>query len=321
MDAFVVVHENLLKKAIIGQPGHPDWGGILNLINVIETQPNTLQVFMELFIKHLKKDPNGLKLNTLMVIDALFKNGKKPQLKLLQGKILMTQFDQPEVAEDPTLHNFIYQNASLWVAACRDQNCLVDDFSKWQLKFCSSHFIPELTPMLSAKFFRELDSALEMLTVFSECLITTFAEESDPKSPLLTEILVNSRELEKRTDKLLPTLSKPALRSYCSKIFELAKVCNESYDQLVKNRSFDTSILTKAFNNAQAEKNKRSASEAPPEEQRKRKPIRTAGDDITDEEFWAELHKLKSQVAQPEPLIQLDNTPKAPSAVDLLLGF
>ena len=324
MDAFVVVHENLLKKAIIGQPGHPDWSGILNLLNVIESQPQTLQVFIELFVKHLKKDPNGLKLNTLMVIDALFKNGKKNQLKQLQGKTLIQELDQREISEDPTLHNFIYQNAAMWVTACRDQNCLIDDFSKWQLKFCSTHYVPELTPSLIKKFFKELDSGTELLTVFSECLITTFAEGGKSSDhQLLDEIVVNSRELERRIDKLLPTLNDPALRTYCAKVFELAKICNQAYDQLMKTGAFDTSILTKAFNNVQAEKSKRGVSDAPQEEKvHKRKPIRTAGDDITDEDFWNQLHELKTKVAQPAPLIQLDNEPqKSQNPVDLLLGF
>lgn len=323
MDAFIVVHENLLKKAIIGQPGHPDWSGILNLINVTESQPNSIQVFIELFVRHLKKDPNGLKLNTLMVIDALFKNGKKPSLKQLQSKYLTQELNQPEISEDPTFHNFVYQNAGQWIAACRDQNCLDDSFGEWQTKFCSSHFIPELTPELAAKFYSDLDSAAELLTVFSQCLITTFAEEGNSKNPILNEILINVKELERRTEKLLPTLNDSGVRNCCSLVFELSKCCIKSFDEFAKNNCFDTSVLTKALTKVQKEKSRRT-SKSEPAPVVKRKPLRTAGDDITDEEFWAELHKLKEKAAAPEPLINLG--PAQPQAqptnvIDSLLDF
>jgi hypothetical protein len=316
MDAFVVVHENLIKKAIIGQPGNPDWNGILNLINVMESQPSSIPIFTELFVRHLKKDPNGLKLNTLMVIDALFKNGKKSTLKQLQTKYLTQGLNQPEITEDPTLHNFIYQNAGQWIASCRDHDCLNDDFGKWQAKFCSSYFIPELTEELAAKFNNELDSAAELLTVFSQCLITTFAEEGSSDNPILNEILGNVRELERRTDKLLPTLNDPDIRNYCALVFELSKVCIRCFNDFAKNNSFDTDVLMNILTKVQKEKQRRDAKHEPVPVI-KRKPLRTAGDDITDEEFWSELHKLKEKEIAPEPLINL-GTPQPAQPTDII---
>lgn len=302
MDAFVVVHENLIRKAIIGQPGHPDWSGIMRLVNAVEAQPSSLDVFLELLVKHLKKDPIGLKYNSLMLLDALFKNGKKAQLSRLQTKMLTSQLSSPEISEEPQLQNFVNQNSKIWIDCCVKQNCLNKDFEKWQMTSCSYYFVPELTDELKMKFFSDLDSASEILEMFSQLLITTFAENGNPQDPLLKEININVLEISRRSEKLVQTLNFPKLRSYCSKIFEFAKCCLIQYETFKKTGSFDSNLLTKAMLRVQNEKNSRTQEEkAKPEPEKKRTPLRTYGDDMADEEFFAEMAKIRAQrKAQPQ---------------------
>lgn len=297
MDAFVVVHENLIRKAINGQPGHPDWAGIMRLVNAVEAQPSSIDVFLELLVKHLKKDPSGLKYNSLMLIDALFKNGKKAQLARLQTKLLTSQLSAPEPSEEPQLQNFIHQNAKIWVDCCAKENCLNSDFDKWQKTICTYYFVPQLTDELRTKFYSDLDSAAEILGMFCQTLITTFAEQGNPQDPLLREININVLEISRRAEKLVQTLNDPKLRSFCSKIFEFAKCCIIQYEAFKKNGSFDTQLLTKSMMKVEAEqKSREQAKNAKSEEKPvKRTPLRTYGDDMADEDFFAEMAKLRAQ--------------------------
>lgn len=320
---FHPIPEQLIKKAISGQQGSPDWSAILNIISKLEGNASAMNLLLESMARYIQKGPNSAKYNTLLLLDALFKNGKKPQLSKLQCDFLYQTLSDSSVSDDPKLQNFVHENVSEWVKACATNDCLDDKFVQWQKTNGSYRFIEGLTSDMRAKFIEQFDTCAEMITIFSQFLISAYLDKTGVSTPVIKEILPNIREIELRTEKLLPTFKDFQMKSYCSAIYNFASVTVEFHDAMKKEKSFDISRVIKALKNVQKIAPQPQGVEVVPEVQEK-KPLRTAGDDITDEEFFIELHKLKKPVAvvsnDPVDLLGL-SAPAAQPKVDNLLLF
>ena len=290
MENILISQANhLIKKSIIGPPGIPDWTTILQIIEIISNQSEMTQIFIDVLIKHLEKDPIGLKLNCLILIDSLFKNCKKDSLKFLQTYRLPEFLLTSTITDIPNLHNFIYKSALSWVNSCKNNKCLKNSFEEWQKKICSSHFIPNLTSNIKNKFLLEIDASIEILLMFSQCLITSFAENKGFDDILLLEILPNIQEIRSRTAELLPTLLDKDLKIQIQRIGDFSGLVLGFYEEYRKKNSFDNNKLLISIKKLQKIKNK---------ENTNNNIKNNNNNDISDEEFFLQLKKLKEKENQ-----------------------
>ena len=238
-------YQHLVKAAITGPPGTPNWSVILQILSQIEANPNTILDYITVIIQYLN---NGKQImNCLILIDALFKNSKKQQLTLLQLQCLLNAFNRPHIAENPQYHNFIFKSSPAWIAQCTQQGCLNNEFNKWQQEYCSFRYVPRMSGNLREKFFTELDSSLEICGMFAQTLVTTFSEGGNYQNELLLEILPNVREILRRIGELEPLVVDSHLLHVICSVRDFAELCIKCYHQFSQNKPFDTSNLLSQF--------------------------------------------------------------------------
>lgn len=293
--------EAMVKKSVIGQTGNPDWSSILKLLEHSSKNTRDIPVILSIICKRLKKGPSGMKYNCLMLIDAMFKNLQGHALNAMQDPSLLRRLSSDTVSENPKLHNFIYKNIRAWTQACSEQNCLSPALSNLEKKVRSSHFVPALTHGISRKFFKELDISSELMNIFIEILHTTIGENGPATNPALVEMLANIREINHRLDKLLPTIVEPTLLQSVQIISHFAKSCSKNYENYKKFGKCDINELLQFSVRYRKDQEKR---QTKMEDLPRRKPIRTAGDDITEEEFFARLDYMKNGGAPPPEMTQ-----------------
>jgi len=291
MESILLSQANhLIKKAIIGPPGTPDWTIILQIIGICDSQSDMTSLFIDVLQQHFVKDPVGLRMNCLILLDSLFKNGKKDSLKILQTYKIPGLLSSPSIDNEPLLHNFVHKSAPGWVSACVVQKCLVTSFEEWQRTYCSNHFVPTITPEIRSKFNNEIEASIEVLLMFSQCMIAAFAEGKGHNTPLIQEILPNVKEIRSRTAELLPSVHDRELKSSLQFIGDYSSVCLGLLEEFKKKGSFDTRKASNFIQKATKRNDK-----VPEEPKKKKKITGRAGDDMTEEEFFIQLQKLKER--------------------------
>ena len=144
-------NENLIKKAINGPSGNPDWASILSLIKSLDSHPDLIATTLGILHRHMSHGQTGRKLNCLILIDALFKNSKPESLSNYQSQILTNSLDSDMISNNAQLHNFLYENMPSWIKTLREKGVLDQRFEAWVKNYCSTHFVPRLTKQIRKK--------------------------------------------------------------------------------------------------------------------------------------------------------------------------
>jgi hypothetical protein len=232
-------------------------------------------------------------MNSLILIDALFKNSKPPALKLLQGTQLSELLSLPGIDSDPQLHNFLYECMPAWTSALNESRVGNPKFLEFCAAYGSTHYVPKITPQIRAKLVQDLGTANEVLTVMAECLIS--AAHGEANMSLLEEIHGNVREISERLIELGPKIEDPHLKSLIAATRDLCAIGIKAEAAFKGGRAIDEQALKLGIGRARALLEGQPAV-SPPRE--KRAPPRRCAviqdeTDIAESVFGAELVCLK----------------------------
>jgi hypothetical protein len=136
----------LVKKATTGVEGTPDWSTILEILGVLESSPQSVRLYLQAIHSVLSTGNHATRMNSLILIDALFKNCRKEQLPELQSSALFRALDVAGISDDPDLHNFLSKSVGGSVSNCPAQGCLDPALTWYQQSVCKEIFAPKLTP-------------------------------------------------------------------------------------------------------------------------------------------------------------------------------
>ena len=308
--------QHLVKTAITGPSGTPNWSVILQILSEIESSPQLIPDFITVIKSYLS---NGKQvMNSLILIDALFKNSKRQQLIYLQSPRLFKELNRYQISENPRYHNFIFKSSPAWIAQCSQHECLDTDFKNWQQNFCSSRYVPKMSLKLREKFFSELDSSLEISGMFAQTLVVTSSNGGDANNQLLLEILPNVREILRRIGELEPlVVDVPLLHGICT-VRDFSDLSLKCYRLFAQKKEFDQVNLLEKLSQAKIFMQKL-ISKASQEKSIKEKSNFQLDNEIPDDEFWNELNKIKKE-EQPPPLVSLDLL-QSPKVEDSLIDF
>lgn len=287
MDALHHIHSTLVKNAIKGTVGNPNWAAILQLINSLERVPEGTSTVIDIFAQKVTTGNFAVKYNSILVLDALFKNCKKEQLKELQCQQLYSMLNNPAVLNDPIIHNYLCKNLSAWEIACQENNCLKREFSNFKSQFCAFRFVPEITPQLRHKFREDFEVGGNICVLFGQCLITSFAENNSPTDPTLVEIYENVREIRNRLDQLKNDIADKELKSKMLRLLDLSNIDIAMYSAFKNKGAFNCQALMKAitkYQGAQLEQPKN-------EEDEENDP----NAELDEKEFFAKLDEIKKK--------------------------
>ena len=306
---FNTYNENLIKKAINGPPGNPDWASILNLIKNLDNHNDLINNTLAIISRHISHGHTGRKLNCLILIDALFKNAKPDSLICYQSQILKNCLDSDIVSNNAQLHNFLYENMPAWVKTLREKNVLNPEFEAWVKTYCSTHFIPRLTNKIKKKLFRDLKGCIEILTMLTECL----SNYNSTDKKILSEMVSNAEEITRRLVDLQPTIVDQQLSNAIYSTRELCDNCIQCYLAFQKGQTPYIETLEHMMTRS-AQIVEEMSHPLPKQQKQTRVPPKMQKpevNDLTDGEFFIKLAQLKEQLptlesdAQPEqnPLI------------------
>lgn len=320
----LVQAENLIKKAINGPAGNSDWSSILRLISLLDSQNQLVVPAISTICRHLSHGHTGRKLNCLILIDALFKNGKASTVQILQNKTLMEALDSNNVSANPELHNFLYTNMPDWITALQEKNVLLSNFESWTALYCSTHYVPKLTKLIRKKLFKDLQGCIEILIMLSECLVNY--QDTDRK--LLKEMIANSEEITRRLYELQPTIVDKQLSNAIYSTRELCDNCIHSYLAFEKGEDGNAQALLQMANRSASivKAMSKPPPKAPKQTRIPPKLQNTETNDLTDTEFFIRLAQLKTKkVQQPsQPMNETQIPLQEPSNVvetDSLIEF
>lgn len=323
-------NENIIKKAINGTPGNPDWACILNLIKNLDNHPDLINNTLGIISRHISHGHTGRKLNCLILIDALFKNAKPDALSGYQSPVLMEALDQNVVSNNAQLHNFLYENMPAWIKNIKEKSVLDPRFEAWVKNYCSTHFVPRLTNKIKRKLFRDLHGCIEVLTMLTECL--TNYKSTDKK--ILSEMVSNAEEITRRLVDLQPTIVDQQLSNAIYSTRELCDNCIQCYLTLQKGQTPHLETLEHMLSRS-AEIVEEMSHPLPKQQKQTRVPPKmqkNEQNDLTDGEFFIRLAQLKEQFPsldddeqnQQIPLVSTQQPPPpqaSESTTDSLIDF
>jgi hypothetical protein len=299
----------LIKRAVSGPEGNPDWGVILDIVRVLEELPARVGPFIESFTAQLAAARRPARVNLLMLIDVLFKNSKPAILKLLQSPGLVDALNDPAIEADPQFHNFLYSSIPSWLSTLSEASVANSKFTDALRPFLATNFVPDITPPVRRKLLGDLASADEVLLMLTECLVS--AAQGEGNDQLLTEITNNVREITQRLIDLYPQVYDQELKAVVTATREFCAVGLKAEADFRGGRRFDRGALAAAMTKATGAVQRATGQERAPSQKRKApKRMTRAEDDITDEEFFRELSDIKCG----PPL-----APAASAAVDTLI--
>jgi hypothetical protein len=287
----------VVHRAVYQTEGNPDWSAILIIVSMLDQDslsvPTLLQ-FMHSEIMARRPAIRGPVVNSLMLIDALFKNSKSPTLKQLQCQQLSDLLNHPMIEDDAQLHNFLYECMPAWISALEEHQIANRKFVDFCQRYAATHFIPNITRPIRDKLIQDLTTADEILSLLVECVIS--AARGEPNGPLLEEIMGNVREISERLIELSPKIEEIRLKPLISATRDLCAVGIKAEAALKAGRGIGEPALRTAVSQVRA--NLESVSGKEPLKEKRVAPRRRAiiddESDITDEAFWAELTTLKS---------------------------
>lgn len=302
MEAAIQKATRLIRSAVSGAEGSPNWDSICRVVSIFEENPAGIVSYLSAIGKDLGIASHAQRMNTCMLIDSLFKNSKPPQLKALQSPILMDTLKAPGVSLDPHIHNFLYKVMPEWLRILRGANVLNKKFEQFLTDYIDVHYAPFLTPKIREKFVRDLTGVTEVLSMFGDCLLAAGTGTVDKK--LLSEIVANVQEITRRLVDLEPTIVERELRG----VVIAARDCADVMLQLERDWSQRHGPIDGQLIQAVLHKLRKSLQIAVEPKKPLQKGVRTPPrgqtvdkNDITDQEFFEKLATLKQREISSAP--------------------
>ena len=309
--------ERLVRSAVSGLEGNPNWTNIFKIISLFEQNPAGIQTYLHAIAKDLGTSSFAQRMNTCILVDALFQNSKPPELKLLQSSVLMDALKTPGISLEPLIHNFLYKVMPEWLKILRKGGVLNKKFEKFVTDYIEWHYARFLTPKIRKKFIQDLTGVTEVLTMFGDCLLSTETGQVD--RGLLAEIVANVQEITRRLFALEPTIVEGELRGAVI----AARDCADVMLQMERDWSERHGKVDAQLAHAVLDKLRKAMQIAIDPKKSLHKGVRTPPraqaadrDDITDQEFFEKLAILKqggTTAAAPvvESLLDLGEAPPA----------
>jgi hypothetical protein len=308
----------LVKKAISGTEGTPDWSTILEILGILESSPAAIPKYVTAIISIISTGSRSARMNALILTDALFKNSKRDQLSALQSPLLLHALSDPIVSYHPDLHNFLFKNAPLWVASCTAQHCLDAALSAFQESVCRERFVPSLADTALVKLFRDLETSAEVITLLAQIVVT----QGD--TPLIAEILPNVREIGRRLIDLEPVIEEPALRAAVAAQRQFCLLVQQMVsDVRAKNPTDTAKVAAAATAVQQVMEAGRVANSEIIEKTRKRprRRKRPGEDEMDTDEFFRRFDQIKGSAPEPALLDLTAPVAAADSLIDSLIDL
>jgi hypothetical protein len=290
--------EVLLKKCRSRPNCVPDWSVIFQILSITKSHPLTTSVYVEYLVGMLHDPELSTRLCSLTVIDAIFKHGKRDQLRLLQCPTLFQGLFDPSVWNDPELHNFLHRCAPDWLKAGRAQKCATSPLSDFCESIAETRFAAALTPAITEKLTTDLRTAAEITTVLARCLLSSGPDSSLLDNPMIAELLPDVREIGRRADVLAGQIADPILLAIIDAQRQLAHVCVRAVNEHRSRTAAPIDEITAAMAKAQKRWNKlprRKGDDGANTEERP-PPRRKSGagtEPMTSEEFFRRLDEIK----------------------------
>lgn len=302
MQATVQNVMRLIRSAISGAGGSPNWDSICRVVSIFEENSAGIVSYLSALGTYVAVASHAERMNACMLIDYLFKNAKPPQLKALQSQNLIDTLKAPGMSLDPHIHNFLYKVMPEWLRILRGANILNKKFEQFLTDYIDVHYAPCLTPKIRAKFVRDLTGVTEVLSMFGDCLLAAGTGTVDKK--LLSEIVANVQEITRRLVDLEPTIVERELRG----VVIAARDCADVTLQLERDWSQRHGPIDGQLIQAVLHKLRKSlqiaAEPKKPLQKGVRTPPRAHGvdkNDITDQEFFEKLTALKQREISSAP--------------------
>jgi hypothetical protein len=278
----------LVKKATAGEEGTPDWTTILEILNDLESSPQSVRLYLQAIHSVLSTGSHATRMNSLVLIDALFKNCTKEQLPELQSSSLFRALNVPGISDDPDLHNFLSTSVPEWVSNCTEQHCLAPSLTTYQQTACKEIFVPKLTPAILAKLRHDFATAYEVLELMTQCVLR--GARNGFNSDVIAEILPNVREIGKRAGELEQIIHEPPIHAVVAALQQLSLVCEQALSDVKAGKVFDQGKIIELLTDAQRALQSSSKTDTKRSQLRRR---RAGEDEMSVETFFERFDSLK----------------------------
>ena len=289
MDAFLIVYEVLVQKAIQGLPGSPNRDKIFQILSVLETQPSAASTFFEIIANHVIHDSVASKYHCLLIIDFAFKFGSRELLMRLQSSKLIKVLQNSAVIQNHFLYNYLYSSVPLWMKKCEENGIVDKRFKLFVANIRKSHYVPELTIEIRRKFEEDIQMADEMVIDFAKKLIK-YHQDSFEIS-LVQEMHPFIEEIESRLSELMLTIIDEGFKKNLILSSSLCKACILNYISYCENGIVDVPALQSSI--SEKEQYLESMLKKLKEEKSRKRIPEKVTDDMNDNEFFYNLNQIK----------------------------
>jgi len=289
MDAFLIVYEVLVQKAIQGLPGSPNRDKIFQILSVLETQPSAASTFFEIIANHVIHDSVASKYHCLLIIDFAFKFGSRELLMRLQSSKLIKVLQNNAVIQNHFLYNYLYSSVPSWMKKCEENGIVEKKFRLFVSNIRKSHYVPELTIEIRRKFEEDMQMADEMVIDFAKKLIQCHQDSLDIS--LVQEMHPFIEEIESRLTELMLTIVDEGFKKNLLLSSSLCKACILNYISYCENGIVDVPALQSSI--SEKEQYLESMLKKLTEEKSRKRIPEKVTDDMNDNEFFYNLNQIK----------------------------
>jgi len=310
----------VVRKAISGTEGTPDWSTILEILGRLEASPAVIPRYISAIVTLLSTGSQAAKMNSIILVDALFKNSKREALSGLQLPSLFRSLSDPGIANNPDLRNFLFKCTPSWVSSCASQNCLDSSLSTFQQLICRERFVPNLSEHCMVKLFKDLEVSADILGLLAEIISTSVRQGTRLDTPVLAEILPNVREVSRRLMDLEELVEVPDLQAAISAQRQFSLICQQFVSDIKAGKSVPLDRLALGLTHVQQTMDKRRIANAElVEKSRPRRRKRPGDDEMSTDEFFRRFQAIKGR-AEPA-LIDLGQPSATDSLIDSLIDL
>lgn len=236
-------YSKAVKQVIHSGSDQINWSKAMTLIDILNKSRNHDQEIFDAIHQCAISSDRRDKLNAISFIDALFKNGKKNLLTALQSSSSILGISDEPVVSDPFVHRVLCTAAESWTSACQDSRCLTQPFLDWQRRLFSFKYRYVMTPKMQQKFSSDFSTAFELLSMFSQALITAKTQGIPADDETLIEMVTNVNEVNQRLTDLEDTMIDKYVLSIIHYLEDYCDICKQCYSLYSKDGQFDIELL------------------------------------------------------------------------------
>lgn len=220
-----------------------DWSKALELIDFMNKHRSKDGLIFDTIKEIAFRGDRRIKINCITLIDSFFKNGNPALLQAIQQSQSALAIGSAPVVNDPFVHRELCKFSDQWANICRKANVLSPNFVDWQRRLFSFRYRYIMTPETAQKFSQDFSSAVELLTMFNQCIVNALIDNLGPDDEMLQEILPNVNEVHQRVLELKPTMPDPYVLRIIDYIDEYCQICKQAYRDYAQAGTFDIDSL------------------------------------------------------------------------------